>query len=459
MADVNLDNNISVSGHDGTVSDDMPMSSVADIDSKEAIVTFNGIPILNLRDKYSVELHLSCLHLVGETNDFTIQYSSIVRLFCLPGSNQPQPYTFVVITLDPPIRVGETLHPHIVMQFETDCEIKSPPCTSNEPPYKGLIHRFFTKILRTLSSTKITRPGVFRSMRNGYAVNSTLNDEAGILYPLAKCFFFLPEPPSLFHYTEIDYVELQGEIVPGSSKGYFDLLVRLRTEQEHLFKNIRRREYYYLKEYFSYIGLKVISSDESSSDSDGEEQENRKRNKKDPNAPKAMTPYACFLQAERENVRKENPGITWNDFGRIMGDKWRNMSAAEREHYEAKSRADKKRYLDEIVEYNHRQQSNMASRNLSEGKTLESGDDEDEEGSSTDNSEEDADSDDDPNTPRRLTTAFVFFARAERENVKKENPSANFARIGRILGEKWRNMSAAEKEPYHAMAKADFQPY
>lgn len=27
-----------------------------------------------------------------------------------------QPHTFVVVTLDPPIRKGQTLYPHIVMQ-------------------------------------------------------------------------------------------------------------------------------------------------------------------------------------------------------------------------------------------------------------------------------------------------------------------------------------------------------
>lgn len=109
------------------------------------------------RGRYSVELHLSFLRLQGQANDFKIQYSSVVRLFCLPKvpcfwnlrwllligilcthcvmfyllvvffycdgcltyvvflqSNQP--HTFVVITLDPPIRKGQTLYPHIVMQ-------------------------------------------------------------------------------------------------------------------------------------------------------------------------------------------------------------------------------------------------------------------------------------------------------------------------------------------------------
>lgn len=80
---------------------------------EEAVVTFDGIAILIPRGRYSVELHLSFLRLQGQANDFKIQYSSVVRLFLLPKSNQP--HTFVIISLDPPIRKGKTLYRHIVM--------------------------------------------------------------------------------------------------------------------------------------------------------------------------------------------------------------------------------------------------------------------------------------------------------------------------------------------------------
>lgn len=106
-----------------------------------------------------MELHLSFLRLQGQANDFKIQYSSVVRLFLLPKvlfsnhilgniiyvssyqirgiiilwslnlilnnetlvicflhEQSNQPHTFVVISLDPPIRKGQTMYPHIVMQ-------------------------------------------------------------------------------------------------------------------------------------------------------------------------------------------------------------------------------------------------------------------------------------------------------------------------------------------------------
>ncbi|XP_034690531.1 FACT complex subunit SSRP1-like [Vitis riparia] len=244
--------------------------SMADVGAggEEAVVTFEGIAILTPRGRYSVELHLSFLRLQGQANDFKIQYSSVVRLFLLPMSNQP--HTFVVVTLDPPIRKGQTLYPHIVMQFETDYVVQSELSLSEEllntkykdklePSYKGLIHEVFTLILRGLSGAKVTKPGKFRSCQDCYAVKSSLKAEDGVLYPLEKSFFFLPKPPTLILHEEIDYVEFERHAAGGSNMHYFDLLIRLKTEQEHLFRNIQRNEYHNLFDFISGKGLEIMN--------------------------------------------------------------------------------------------------------------------------------------------------------------------------------------------------------
>ncbi|KAM0865643.1 hypothetical protein ACQ4PT_043144 [Festuca glaucescens] len=167
--------------------------------SEEAVVTFDGIAILTPRGRYGVELHLSFLRLQGQASDFKIQYSSIIRLFLLPKSNNP--HTMVVVTLDPPIRKGQTLYPHIVIQFENDTVVEKNMKLSRElldekyegrleGSYQGLVHEVFAKALRGLSGSKVTRPGSFRSSQGGYAVKSSLKAEDGLLYPLEKGFFF-----------------------------------------------------------------------------------------------------------------------------------------------------------------------------------------------------------------------------------------------------------------------------
>ena len=51
---------------------------------------------------------------------------------------------------------------------------------------------------------------------------------------------------------QIDYVEFERHAAGGSNMHYFDLLIRLKTEQEHLFRNIQRNEYHNL---FDFIRL------------------------------------------------------------------------------------------------------------------------------------------------------------------------------------------------------------
>ncbi|KAM1717624.1 hypothetical protein ACFX11_025432 [Malus domestica] len=61
----------------------------------------------------------------------------------------------------------------------------------------------------------------------------------------------------------------------------------------------------------------------------------------------------------------------------------------------------------------------------------------------------------DPNAPKRAMFGFMFFSNMERHNVKRENPGIAFTDVGRVLGEKWKKMSAEEKEPYEAKARQD----
>ncbi|KAJ4769080.1 FACT complex subunit SSRP1 [Rhynchospora pubera] len=158
------------------------------------------------------------------------------------------------------------------MQFETETVVERELTLSEEQlaskykdrldqSYKGLIHEVFTKILRGLSGSKVTRPGSFRSAQDGYAVKSSLKAEDGLLYPLEKGFFFLPKPPTLILHDEIEYMEFERHGAGGSSVSshYFDLLVRLKSEQEHLFRNIQRNEYHNLFNFISGKGLKILN--------------------------------------------------------------------------------------------------------------------------------------------------------------------------------------------------------
>ncbi|KAL6868619.1 HMG box protein [Trichoderma novae-zelandiae] len=81
----------------------------------------------------------------------------------------------------------------------------------------------------------------------------------------------------------------------------------------------------------------------------------KKRAKKDPNAPKrGLSAYMFFANEQRENVREENPGISFGQVGKLLGERWKALNDKQRAPYEAKAAADKKRYEDEKQAYNVR---------------------------------------------------------------------------------------------------------
>jgi len=78
-----------------------------------------------------------------------------------------------------------------------------------------------------------------------------------------------------------------------------------------------------------------------------------------------------FANEQRENVRDENPGISFGKMiqsharrtttdslvgqvGKVLGDRWKALTEKQREPYEKKAANDKKRYEDEKAKYNVR---------------------------------------------------------------------------------------------------------
>lgn len=59
-----------------------------------------------------------------------------------------------------------------------------------------------------------------------------------------------------------------------------------------------------------------------------------------------------FANEQRENVRDENPGVSFGQVGKILGERWKALSDKQRGPYEAKAATDKKRYEDEKAAYN-----------------------------------------------------------------------------------------------------------
>lgn len=67
----------------------------------------------------------------------------------------------------------------------------------------------------------------------------------------------------------------------------------------------------------------------------------------------------------------------------------------------------------------------------------------------------------DPNIPlpKKPKGAFVFWANANREQVKQQHPALNFADLSKMLGSIWMNMNDDDRKPYQQQAEADRERY
>jgi hypothetical protein len=80
----------------------------------------------------------------------------------------------------------------------------------------------------------------------------------------------------------------------------------------------------------------------------------------------------------------------------------------------------------------------------------------------------------DPNAPKRGLSAYMFFANDNRDKVREDNPGIKFGKlithiadssltgagdVGKILGEKWKELSDKDRKPYDEKARVDKERY
>eukprot|EP00270_Netrium_digitus_P014912 TRINITY_DN5150_c0_g1_i6.p1 TRINITY_DN5150_c0_g1~~TRINITY_DN5150_c0_g1_i6.p1 ORF type:complete len:701 (+),score=261.43 TRINITY_DN5150_c0_g1_i6:184-2286(+) len=445
----------------------------------ESVVEFEGIHVLTPRGRFKLELHVSFLRLQGLAVDFKIQYSSVVRLFVLPKANQP--HTFVVITLDPPIRKGQTFYPHLVLQFATEQEKECSLAMSEEllnakykdklqASYKGLAHEVLAQILRGLSGAKITRQGTFRSHSDGCAVRTSLKAEEGYLYPLEKCFFFLPKPPTLITHEEIDNVEFErhGAGTSSMSSSYFDLVIRLRSDQEYQFRNIQRTEYHNLFHFFDNKRMKILNLGGVEAQAGGgslahaEEMLQSDDEAVDHHLHriKAAGGAAADMSDEEDEdfvAGKDDGGSPTESSEGEDGEDGGSASNDE-EHASKEDNGDKdeerQRRKEEKEKEREKKKKEKASASLSTSASKKRKD-EDEDGGGGKKKRRKKD----PNAPKRALSGFMYFSVEERERLKKESPNMSFVDVGKATGERWKTLSAEEKRPYEEKAKVDKARY
>jgi hypothetical protein len=78
----------------------------------------------------------------------------------------------------------------------------------------------------------------------------------------------------------------------------------------------------------------------------------RKRKKKDPNAPKRpLSAFFLFCHDERPAVKAIYPNYSVGEAAKELGERWNKVSAEAKAKYEAQVQLDKTRYEQELAKY------------------------------------------------------------------------------------------------------------
>lgn len=65
----------------------------------------------------------------------------------------------------------------------------------------------------------------------------------------------------------------------------------------------------------------------------------------------------------------------------------------------------------------------------------------------------------DPNAPKKGLSAYMIFAKENRERIKTENPEADFGAMGKLIGNEWKALDEKVKETYKVKSEADKERY
>eukprot|EP00873_Tetraselmis_striata_P034655 jgi/Tetstr1/454919/TSEL_041782.t1 len=404
------------------------------VTSADAIVTFNEVQVQAPRGRFDVEMHASFLKLCGQSQEFRVAYSSISRLFILPKTSQP--HTLVAISLDPPIRKGQTYYQHILCQFHTDEELeiemdlseelfetKNQQCNGKlQRKMQGPSADVFSRAVRGLAAAKISRTGNFRAADTlSLAVKCSYKADLGHLYPLERAFFYVVKPPLLITHEEIDVVEFQrqGKDSLAVAKT-FDFMIRTKNDQEYQFRNIQKIEWANLFEWAQAKNLRIDNLTEA---------------QEGPGGPTGVALDPDMLDEGSEEDEDFQMGSEEDDDG-------------------------------EPSEDDSDDGSDMASDDMSGGSDGEGGGSAPKAKKRKPKADKPAKSSKeapakkakkvkDKNAPKKPMSAFMMFSNTVRESVKAENPEATFGELGKLIGGKWKEMTDSDKEQYNDMAADD----
>eukprot|EP00746_Dinoflagellata_sp_MGD_P001952 gnl/MRDRNA2_/MRDRNA2_103737_c0_seq1.p1 gnl/MRDRNA2_/MRDRNA2_103737_c0~~gnl/MRDRNA2_/MRDRNA2_103737_c0_seq1.p1 ORF type:complete len:538 (+),score=128.22 gnl/MRDRNA2_/MRDRNA2_103737_c0_seq1:59-1672(+) len=227
----------------------------------DAVTSFQDVQIIAPRGRYTIEMYKKTMKLHGKTHSYTIKYSNITRLFCVPKPDNVR--VELVIGLDQPLRQGQQTHLWLCVLMDKEktvtADINAEPqdlerwkLAANET---GPEYEVVTKIVKHLTSKPVTIPASDYQSENGFnCMQCNYKGQPGCLYPLKKSFLFVDKPVIWQSYDQVDHVYFMASVMRGKS---FDFKIQSKSGLTYEFTNIQRDDYKPLFDYLQKVGIPI----------------------------------------------------------------------------------------------------------------------------------------------------------------------------------------------------------
>uniref|UniRef100_A0A673Z1I2 FACT complex subunit SSRP1 n=1 Tax=Salmo trutta TaxID=8032 RepID=A0A673Z1I2_SALTR len=402
----------------------------------DAVCVFKELQCLTPRGRYDILIYPAFLHLHGKTFDYKIPYTTVLRLFLLPSKDQRQ--MFFVISLDPPIKQGQTRYHFLILHFSKEEELKLTLNMSEEEVEKryegklsknmsGSLYEMVSRVMKALVNRKITVPGNFQGNTPGaQCITCSYKAQSGLLYPLERGFIYVHKPPVHLRFEEISSVNFARGTTTTRS---FDFEVETKQGNQFTFSSIEREEYGKL---FDFVNAKKLHIKNR-----GFKEIKAKNNEYSDSDDDQHDAYLERMKAEGK-IREEGDGSNDSD-----------------------------EETDES--FNPGEESDVAEEydsNASESDSGSGGDGSDDEGKKKkpakkakvvkekkERKPRREKKQKDTNAPKRPMSSYMLWLNSSRERIKSENPGISITEISKKAGEMWKQIGKEDKEEWDGKAE------
>uniref|UniRef100_A0A671VAR8 FACT complex subunit SSRP1 n=1 Tax=Sparus aurata TaxID=8175 RepID=A0A671VAR8_SPAAU len=398
----------------------------------DAVCIFKELQCLTPRGRYDIRIYPTFLHLHGKTFDYKIPYTTVLRLFLLPHKDQRQ--MFFVISLDPPIKQGQTRYHFLILLFSKEEDISLTLNMSEEDVERrfegklsknmsGSLYEMVSRVMKALVNRKITVPGNFQGHSGAQCITCSYKASSGLLYPLERGFIYVHKPPVHLRFEEISCVNFARGTTTTRS---FDFEIETKQGNQYTFSSIEREEYGKL---FDFVNAKKLNIKNRGFKERGSVKMNGPYSDSDEDQHDA---YLERMKAEGK-IREEgndsdesdsfNPGEEDDDIAEEYDS---NASASDssedgddsEDDSAKKKKAKKPKPVKEKKERKPRKEKKQK----------------------------------DTGGPKRPMSAYMLWLNSSRERIKSENPGISITEISKKAGEMWRQLGKDEKEEWDTKA-------